>query len=160
MTDNEAWQRALEDARYNLRNRLETIEEQNEKANQIVRINLIIGTIVAAAIVNFQPSIADLIVGGAGLGGITYTTYSSFNILHSGTVGCGMPPEDLEYLGETDISSKQYYKRAVQDIYPKAINSAKNEEKKASKALNKIYTINVISIIALIIGGVVTYFHF
>jgi len=51
------WGEAFEDARTQLNNQLDSIEELNTRAYQILRINAVILTIISAALYNTSPSL-------------------------------------------------------------------------------------------------------
>lgn len=158
MTDIEAWQEATEDARRTLGQHLNTIDEQNRHAFNILRLNAVIVTALAAVIYRFSLSEIEfwlVVIGGFGVG---VASLMCFRLLHSGPVSIGVPPLIYEDLNRFDVTSDQYYSHVTGVIYPSAIRDARGQSDNYSERLNWIIIITAISIGVLGIGALYGYF--
>ncbi|GGN13170.1 hypothetical protein [Halarchaeum nitratireducens] len=147
----------LEDARFVLETHLNTLEELNTRAYQVIRLNAVILTILAAGLYRTRPSSLLLFYTAIGVLGLIAVSIWCFGLLRGAPVGAGMNADSFEELVEDDIDVEDYFHHAVGTIYPAAIRDAKRSASEQAYRLNYVYAIEGGSIVWIVFSAVVTH---
>lgn len=157
MTERKAWEEATEDARRTLRGHIDTIDEQNRHAYNVLRLNAVLIAALAAVVYRFPLRSVEfyfIIIGG---GAITVASFVCIGLLRSGGVSIGVPPPIYEDLERFEVSANQYYRHVTGVIYPEAIRDARAHSDRYSDRLNAVYAIMAFGIAVLGIGALYGY---
>ncbi|GGM69202.1 hypothetical protein J2752_001983 [Halarchaeum rubridurum] len=147
----------LEDARFVLGNHLDTLEELNTRAYQVIRLNAVILTIIAAGLYRTRPSGLLLVYTAIGVLGLIGASVWCFGLLRGAPVGAGMNADSFEEFVEDGIDADDYFDHAVGTIYPAAIRDAKRSASQQAYRLNYVYAIEGGSIVWIVFSAVVTH---